>query len=108
MDHFIRVYRSTGKLLGGWRWTRTVENGNIVGASTEAYKKRDGATANLYMNCGINLINRCKGARWQARDFMVRIDIEEMMDGTHTITTVAHEYAVNIRGIRLVSPFPRG
>lgn len=36
---------------GAWRWRRTAQNGNIVGASCEGYKAKSDAEAN--MNRGV-------------------------------------------------------
>ncbi|RED16720.1 YegP family protein [Parasphingopyxis lamellibrachiae] len=35
---------------GGWRWRRTARNGNIVGASTEAYVNKSDCIANAKRN----------------------------------------------------------
>ena len=35
---------------GEWRWTRTAQNGNTVGASTEGYKNRTDCVANAQRN----------------------------------------------------------
>lgn len=34
----------------GWRWRRTARNGNIVGASTEAYVNKSDCIANAKRN----------------------------------------------------------
>lgn len=44
----VTLYRTSG----GWRWRIAARNGRIVGASTEAYRRRDGAEANLQMITG--------------------------------------------------------
>lgn len=35
---------------GGWRWRRTARNGNVVGASTEAYVNYADCVANARRN----------------------------------------------------------
>lgn len=34
----------------GWRWRRTASNGNIVGASTQAYSNKSDCIANAQRN----------------------------------------------------------
>jgi uncharacterized protein YegP (UPF0339 family) len=36
------------RALGEWRWTMRARNGRIVGASTEGYKRRAAAIANMH------------------------------------------------------------
>ena len=38
------------KARDGWRWRRTAPNGNIVGASTEAYVNKSDCIANARRN----------------------------------------------------------
>ncbi len=40
------IYSTTA----GWRWRRTARNGNIVGASTEAYSSKANCIANAQRN----------------------------------------------------------
>lgn len=43
---------------GQWRWERVASNGKIVGASTEAFKKRSAAVANYQRQLTIAAIVR--------------------------------------------------
>ncbi|MEQ8391734.1 MAG: DUF1508 domain-containing protein [Thalassospira sp.] len=40
----------------GWRWRRTAQNGNIVGAATQGYSKKSDCIANAKRNgCNCDL-----------------------------------------------------
>lgn len=58
MDDRVVLYRDAS---GGWRWRRTAPNGEPVAASSEAYRDRADAIANL---------QRVNGAttRWELAD----------------------------------------
>lgn len=68
----------------GYRWRRTSENGNITGASTEAYNSEDGAEANATDQFGEEGTN--PDVKW-VRDYehkeVVAGDEAQSADGSH-------------------------
>jgi uncharacterized protein YegP (UPF0339 family) len=49
----LKLYVRTG----GWRWTLRARNGRIIGASTQAYKRRADAFRNIKRVIGIDYLS---------------------------------------------------
>jgi uncharacterized protein YegP (UPF0339 family) len=62
----LNVYRTENE-PHEWRWTLT-RAGKIIASSSEGYKRRDGAEANILSALGLNL----DAARWDSDDRIVK------------------------------------
>jgi uncharacterized protein YegP (UPF0339 family) len=69
-----------------WRWRRMAANGNIVGASSESYKSRKDAEAN--MNRGLTAPKPEAGATDAAEDQMIEAAEETMHEMRDAMSTM--------------------